>query len=84
VGGFAYYIYSSPRRKAGSFKKFNYETSIKKRRGLERLGEPVKLMGFDVGEITRIVPNGPYDYYNITVDFRVRPQPGIHLERFVP
>ena len=29
-------------------------------------------MGFDVGEITAIIPNDPYSYYNITIQFRVK------------
>jgi ABC-type transporter Mla subunit MlaD len=37
-----------------------------------KTGDPVKLMGFDVGEITAIIPNDPGAYYNITVLFRVR------------
>jgi ABC-type transporter Mla subunit MlaD len=36
------------------------------------VGDPVKLMGFDVGEITEIIPNDPYDPYNITVYFRIK------------
>ena len=71
VGGFAYYIYSIAETKGWFIKKFNYQTSIKSGAGL-KVGDPVKLMGFDVGDITRIVPNDPYDYYNITVDFRVK------------
>jgi ABC-type transporter Mla subunit MlaD len=29
-------------------------------------------MGFDVGTITDIIPNGPYEFYNITIRFQVR------------
>jgi ABC-type transporter Mla subunit MlaD len=36
-----------------------------------KVGDPVKLMGFPVGEITEILPNDPYAYYNITVFFRI-------------
>jgi hypothetical protein len=32
----------------------------------------VKLMGFEVGEITAIIPNAPGDYWNITLRFRVK------------
>jgi ABC-type transporter Mla subunit MlaD len=71
VFGFAYYIYSTAETKGWFIKKINYQTSIKSGAGL-KVGDPVKLMGFEVGEITRIVPNGPYEYYNITVDFRVK------------
>src|SRR6185295_15923371 len=55
----------------GWFKtKIYYKTSISSGAGLKQ-GDPVKLMGFDVGEITSIVPNDPYAYYNITVEFMI-------------
>src|SRR6266404_3017327 len=69
--GFGYYIYSTAKSKGWFLKKINYHTSISSGAGL-KLGQPVKLMGFDVGEITRIQANGPYDFFNITVEFRVK------------
>ena len=69
--GFAYYIYNTAERKGWFIKKIYYQTSIASGAGLKE-GDPVKLMGFDVGEITRIQANDPYDYYNITVDFRIK------------
>jgi ABC-type transporter Mla subunit MlaD len=69
--GFGYYIYSSAKSKGWFLKKIDYQTSIGSGAGL-KVGQPVKLMGFDVGEITDIQPNGPYEYYNITVEFRIK------------
>ena len=69
--GLGYYIYQRAQSKGWFIKKIYYQTSISSGAGLKE-GDPVKLMGFDVGEITRIQPNGPYDYYNITVEFRIK------------
>jgi len=69
--GFGYYIYSTAKSKGWFLKKIDYQTSIGSGAGL-KVGQPVKLMGFDVGEITDIQPNGPYEYYNITVEFRIK------------
>jgi ABC-type transporter Mla subunit MlaD len=71
VVGFAYYVYSTAERKGWFIRKISYETSISSGAGLKE-GDPVKLMGFDVGEITRIQPNDPGAYYNITVDFQIK------------
>jgi ABC-type transporter Mla subunit MlaD len=71
VAGFGYYLYSTAQRKGWFIKKITYQTSISSGAGLKE-GDPVKLMGFEVGEITRIQPNDPYAYYNITVDFSIK------------
>lgn len=69
--GFGYYIYTRAETKGWFLKKITYQTSIASSAGLKE-GNPVLLMGSEVGEITRIQPNGPDDYYNITVDFRIK------------
>ena len=71
VFGFGYYIYSAAARKGWFVKKIMYQTSISSGAGLKE-GDPVKLMGFDVGQIARITPNDPGAYYNITVDFLIK------------
>jgi ABC-type transporter Mla subunit MlaD len=71
VFGFSYYVYNTAKRKGWFISKIQYQTSIESVAGL-KVGDPVKLMGFDVGEITRIVPNDPWDYYNITVFFNIK------------
>ncbi|MEY2466625.1 MAG: phospholipid/cholesterol/gamma-HCH transport system substrate-binding protein, partial [Verrucomicrobiota bacterium] len=69
--GFGYYLYNIAERKGWFLKKITYQTCISTVEGL-KLGDPVKLMGSEIGEITEIIPNDPYAYYNITIQFRVK------------
>jgi ABC-type transporter Mla subunit MlaD len=69
--GFAYYVRQMAQRKGWFLEKVPYQTCVSSGAGL-KVGDPVKLMGFDVGEITAIIPNDPYDYFNITVHFWVK------------
>lgn len=71
VAGFVYYVYHTAQRKGWFLKKITYQTCVSSGAGL-KLGDPVKLMGFDVGEITAIIPNDPREYYNITIRFCVK------------
>lgn len=71
VFGFGFYIYKTAERKGWFLKKIAYQTCVSSGAGL-KIGDPVKLMGFDVGEITEIIPNDPYAYYNITIRFQVK------------
>jgi ABC-type transporter Mla subunit MlaD len=71
VAGFGYYAYTTAQRKGWFQRKITYETCVSSAAGL-KVGDPVKLLGFDVGEITAVIPNDPYDYYNITLQFRVK------------
>jgi hypothetical protein len=69
--GFGYYTYTTAQRKGWFQRKITYETCVSSAAGL-KVGDPVKLLGFDVGEITAVIPNDPYAYYNITLQFRVK------------
>src|SRR5262249_19782464 len=69
--GFGYYIYKTAESKGWSLKKIRCPCSVASGAGL-KIGDPLKLMGFDVGNITAIIPNEPYAYYNITVEFDVK------------
>jgi ABC-type transporter Mla subunit MlaD len=69
--GFGYYAYNTAKRKGWFIRKIDYQTSLNNATGL-RAGDPVMLMGFTVGEITRIEANGPWDPYGVTVYFRVK------------
>ncbi len=71
VFGFVYYLVVMAGRKGWFIKKIQYQTFVQSGAGLKP-GDPVKLMGFDVGQITAVVPNEPYDYYNITVYFEIK------------
>lgn len=69
--GFGYYLRQTAIRKGWFLKKITYQTCVASASGL-KVGNPVKMMGFDVGEITAIIPNDPYDFYNITIRFEVK------------
>jgi len=71
VVGFAYYVYHTVQRKGWFVPKVNYFTMLFDASGL-KVGDPVMLMGFPAGEITRITPNDPSDYYSVTVEFQVK------------
>src|SRR5436190_7623933 len=70
--GFAYYIYDTAQRK-GWFKiKAPYFTFIDRATGL-KIGDPVTLMGFDVGSITDITSMPADDFtYDVFVKFELK------------
>lgn len=71
LAGFAYYVYHTAQRKGWFDTKVRYWTSLSSAAGL-KVGDQVKLMGFEVGEVTKVIPNGPYDYFNVTVEFEIK------------
>lgn len=71
LGGFAYYIYNTAESKGWFLKKISYRTGASSAAGL-KIGDPVRLMGRDVGDITDVILNEPYAYYNVTIQFRVK------------
>lgn len=71
VAGFVYYVYQTAKRKGWLVTKVEYCTSLYSAAGL-KVGDPVKLMGFDVGEITLIDTESPDGVYNVYVQFSVR------------
>ena len=71
LAGFGYYVHLTLQRKGVFLTKISYQTGVANAAGL-KVGNPVKLMGFDVGEITRIEANDPWAYYNTTVYFEIR------------
>jgi hypothetical protein len=71
VFGFAYYIYNTAKRKGWFLTKAPYFTFVDSASGL-RVGDPVKLMGFDAGRITAIKPMPGDDFvYNVYVEFEL-------------
>jgi ABC-type transporter Mla subunit MlaD len=72
VFGFGYYVYKTAERK-GWFKiKAPYYTFTDRATGLKE-GDPVQMMGFDVGQITRITSQPPEDYeHNVYVEFEIK------------
>ncbi len=71
VFGFGYYIYHTAQRKGWFLTKAPYFTLLDRATGL-RVGDPVKLMGFEVGQITRITAQPPYEPYNVYVEFEIK------------
>ncbi len=71
VVGFGYYVRHMARKKGWFDAKVQYSTGVNNAAGLA-VGSKVKLMGFDAGEITAIVPNDPSSSIGVTVSFNVR------------
>lgn len=70
--GFAYYVYSTAQRKGWFKTKAPYFTFTDRATGL-KVGDPVRLMGFDVGQITRIDAQPADDFrYNVYVEFEIQ------------
>ena len=69
--GFAWYVYQTGARKGWFVTKVRYCTSLYNAAGL-KVGDPVTLMGFKVGEITRIDGQPPEELYSVYVEFTVR------------
>jgi ABC-type transporter Mla subunit MlaD len=71
IFGFAYYLRNTAERKGWFKRRAPYFTMIDRATGL-RVGDPVMLMGFEVGRITDIKPLPPdYFDYNVYIEFEV-------------
>ena len=68
--GLFYYIYNLAERRGWFLNKLYYFTFVRNATGL-KLGDRVKMMGFEVGEITEITPQPPGDLFDVFVRFRV-------------
>jgi len=72
IFGFAYYLHNTAKRKGWFKKRVPYYTMIDRATGL-RVGDPVMLMGFEVGQITDIKPMPPdYFEYNVYIEFEIK------------
>ncbi len=69
--GFGYYIYHTAERRGWFVIKAPFHTYVQSSAGLN-VGDPVYMMGFPVGQITRIFPMQPYDSHNVRVEFQIR------------
>ena len=69
--GFFYYLYHTAEAKGWFIPKVTYFTYLRTGHGL-KTGDPVKLMGFDVGTIKQVEAMGPTDPYNVFVEFRIK------------
>ena len=70
ASGFFYYLYHTARRKGWFLTKAPYYTYTDTAAGL-KVGDPVKLLGSDVGKITLIKPMPPGDENNVYVQFEI-------------
>ena len=72
VTGFVYYVYQTARSKGWLLTKAPYYTFLHSAAGLKE-GDPVKLMGFNVGEITQIEAQPPDDpLFDVFIAFRIK------------
>jgi ABC-type transporter Mla subunit MlaD len=71
IFGFGYYVFHTAERKGWFVTKARYFTYVDRATGL-KVGDPVKLMGFDVGQITRITAEDPDKPYNVYVEFEIK------------
>ncbi len=70
--GFGYYAYHTAERKGWFLTKAKYFTYTGEATGL-KVGDPVTLMGFEAGEITRIVPMPAGQFvYNVYIEFELK------------
>lgn len=71
LAGFFYYLYYTAQRKGWLLAKAPYYSFVSTASGL-KVGDGVKLMGFDVGWITRIAAEDPEIPYGVRVDFLIK------------
>ena len=69
--GFGYYVYHTAERKGWFVMKAPFFTYVQSSAGLN-VGDPVYMMGFQVGQITAVHPMPPRDRHNVRVEFEIR------------
>ncbi len=68
--GFGYYLYHTAERKGWFVIKAPFHTYLQSSAGLN-VGDPVLMMGFQVGQITLIYAMPPRDPHNVRVEFEI-------------
>jgi hypothetical protein len=71
LAGFAYYLYRTAERKGWRVQRCPYYTFVQSADGLE-VGDPVRMMGFDVGELTVIEAQPPSSYYHVFIGIEIK------------
>jgi ABC-type transporter Mla subunit MlaD len=66
--GFGYYLYHAAYRKGWFLEKARFYTYVNDATGLN-MGDPVVLMGFQVGTVTSIAAEPPRTGHNVRIDF---------------
>ena len=70
LGGLAYYIYNLAERKGWFLTKAPYFTYLKSGPSIKP-GDPVRLMGFDVGKVTVVTAESPESGENVYIEFEI-------------
>ena len=71
LAGFAYYLYHTAERKGWRVPRCQYHTFVQSADGLE-VGDPVRMMGFDIGELTIIEAQPPSSYYHVFIGIEIK------------
>ncbi len=71
LAGFAYYLYHTAERKGWRVPRCPYHTFVQSADGLE-VGDPVRMMGFDIGELTVIEAQPPSSYYHVFIGIEIK------------
>jgi ABC-type transporter Mla subunit MlaD len=71
LAGFVYYVYHTAKRRGWMVTKVPYYALMDTAAGL-RQGDPIKLMGFEVGEITQVEPMPPDNQFHVYVAFIIK------------
>src|SRR5207249_10797291 len=71
VAGFGYYLYRTAERRGWRVPRCPFYTYVQSGEGLN-VGDPVVLMGFNVGEITVITAQPPGSWYKVYVGFDIK------------
>ena len=71
LSGSFYYLYHTATQKGWFLTRVTYFTYVDRADGL-KVGDPVKLMGFEAGQITRILPEAPNSEYNVYIEFKIK------------
>jgi len=71
LAGFAFYLYHTAERKGWRVPRCPYHTFVQSADGLE-VGDPVRMMGFDIGELTVIEAQPPSSYYHVFIGIEIK------------
>src|SRR5262245_47494212 len=71
VAGFGYYLYHTAERRGWRVPRVPYYTFVQSAEGLE-IGDPVRLMGFEIGELTIIEAQPPSSYYHVFIGMQIK------------
>lgn len=71
LAGFAYYLYHTAERKGWRVPRCPYHTFVQSADGLE-VGDPVRMMGFDIGELTVIEAQPPLSYDHVFIGIEIK------------